>query len=436
MKIELNNQNYCASIIKIKNIIILENCDNIVHTKIFGNSVLISKDVKVDDIGIYFPIETCLSREFLSNNNLYRDKTLNIDQNKAGFFELSGRVKCMKMRGSKSEGLWIPIESLSYLNVDLSTLKEGSEFNVIDQHEICKKYQVEKKTPNNLTKKDRTENRKTRFNKIINNQFRFHFDTAQLAKNLHRFEIDTIISISEKLHGCAHTSGNILCNKKLSIKDKIAKFLGVNIITTEYDNIYSSRKVIKNQYIYETENKSYYPDDIWKEANNDLKHRISKGLTIYGEIVGYLPSGGGIQGKYDYGCKPKEHQVYVYRITHTDVEGNVFEYSSLQVRDFCLINKIKSVPIHYHGTVEKFLIQNKIDICIGWRDKFVDTLIELYLEKNCSICKNKKMPNEGIVVRIEGLDIQAYKLKSFRFNLKESKNLDKGVVDLEAEENI
>jgi hypothetical protein len=47
---------------------------------------------------------------------------------------------------------------------------------------------------------------------------------------------------------------------------------------------------------------------------------------------------------------------------------------------------------------------------------------------------NNKVPEEGIVVRKESLfSCESYKLKSFSFLEKESKELDKGVIDIESD---
>jgi hypothetical protein len=55
--------------------------------------------------------------------------------------------------------------------------------------------------------------------------------------------------------------GNILCNRELSWWDKIKKFFGFKVKEVEYGNVYSSRSVIKNQYINPNAN-SYYGSDI------------------------------------------------------------------------------------------------------------------------------------------------------------------------------
>ena len=44
------NDNYCANIVEIKSVHPLEKCDNIQGTVIFGNQVIIGKDVKPGDM--------------------------------------------------------------------------------------------------------------------------------------------------------------------------------------------------------------------------------------------------------------------------------------------------------------------------------------------------------------------------------------------------
>jgi hypothetical protein len=44
------------------------------------------------------------------------------------------------------------------------------------------------------------------------------------------------------------------------------------------------------------------------------------------------------------------------------------------------------------------------------------------------------MPDEGIVIRREGLSIESYKLKSEKFLLQESKAKEEGIEDMEESE--
>jgi hypothetical protein len=236
------NENYCATIVKIKNIIPLENCDNIQSTMIFGNSIIISKDVKIGDVGVYFPAETQLSHEFMSENNLYRHSEMNKDKDKKGYIEDNRRIRTMKMRGNKSCGLFMPLESLSFC-VDINELKIDDCFDEIDNVSICNKYIVIK---NHEQKQKEKKEKKIKFSKLIANQFRFHEDTSQFGKNAHKFNENDMISISYKLHGTSLVSSKILCKKKLNKFYKALKFLGINVVDTEYSNVYSSRKVVKN----------------------------------------------------------------------------------------------------------------------------------------------------------------------------------------------
>lgn len=65
-------------------------------------------------------------------------------------------------------------------------------------------------------------------------------------------------------------------------------------------------------------------------------------------------------------------------------------------------------------------------------DCFLSKVKEFYNEHDCFMCNNT-VPEEGCVVRIEGLEFEAYKQKSNRFYERETKNLDLGEVNIEDE---
>jgi hypothetical protein len=256
---------------------------------------------------------------------------------------------------------------------------------------------------------------------------------------------DSLISITEKLHGTSAIASYILCNKKLSLKDRIAKWFGANIIESEFDYIYSSRKVIKNKYICDSP-EGFYSEDIWKTGFEELKPFMQKGMSIYYEIVGYLNSGKAIQSKFDYGCSPCQHEKYIYRITTTNEDGKVFEWSMLQIQQWCKANGLKAVPLHYYGYTQEIFDKlwlryygdkekyQKIIRKYGIKEYdgglFLDLLQKEYLEKKCIMCKND-VPNEGIVLRLESLDIEPFKLKSHNFRLLETQSLDKQELNIE-----
>lgn len=425
------NSNYAAVIAEVRAVIPLENCDNVVHANVLGNLVIVGKDTKPGDVGVFFPVETQLNSEFLSNNNLYRHAELNVDKTKKGYFEDNGRIKAVKFRSHKSQGLFIPgFDCLSYTN-HTETLKVGDEFDELNGKSICRKYVVIVKMPTG-TKQGKAHKKKV--SRLIENQFRFHIDTDNLGKNLFRVRPESMIQITKKLHGTSCVSSKVLVKKNLNPIMKLLNVCKVPVITTEYGNIYSSRKVVKNDDLNKV-GEGFYKEDVWGSANERVKNLLLDGMTIYYEIVGYLASGSPIQrsGKfvYDYGCETGAFEIYVYRITTTNVSGNVFEWSAKQVQQWCKENGVKPVPELYYGYA-KDLFPILVSDIRTWQDTFLQKLTERYLDKDCDMCKvTKSTPDEGIVLRIEGLGIQSFKWKSFRFLEAESKSLDSGETNVE-----
>lgn len=423
------NSNYCAVVVEIKTITPFENCNNVVGTHIMGQQIIISKDAKIGDVGLYFPVECRLSDEFIKNNNQYRDSKLNLDNTKTGYFGDNGRVRCQKFREHDSEGFFIPIQSLNFTGVDVTGLKLGQEFDEINGIEICQKYMVKKQRTPGLGGNKNSKLVKKHESKLIENQFRLHVETSMLYRNLHRVKPTDIISITYKIHGTSFISSKIICKKPLLWYEKILKKLGVNIVDTVYDYIYSSRKVIKNEQLNPNPN-HYYNEDIWGIAHNEVKEFLTDGMTIYGEIAGFLPNGGEIQKGYDYGCETGQHKLFIYRITYTNQTGKVFEFSAKQVQDWCIEHGLNAVPQLYYGYAKDIVDCDSESE--EWSDKFLETVKQRWNEKDCYIC-HKKMPEEGAVIRIEGLNFEAYKQKSLRFYERETKLLDKGESDIESE---
>lgn len=425
------NENYCATIVKIKNIIDLVGCDNIKHTNIFGNLAIVSNNVKVGDVGVFFPPETELSVEFLKNNNLYRHNDLNANILQKGYIDDSGRIRTIKLRGNISMGLFLPLSCFSYLNIKESEFSIGDCFDTINSVLICKKYVVYRKS--STRSGNVKNNKKPKVSKLVDNQFKFHINTSSLGKNIEKVKPTDIISVTLKMHGTSGISGNIICKRKLSLFEKILLKCGIKIETTKYENIYSSRKIIKNDDI-NMDNLDLYGIDIWGIANNRLKEFIDNSMTLYYEIVGYLPTGKGIQSKYDYGCEANDFQIYIYRITSTNNKGRVYEFSAKQVQNWCQENGLKAVPELYYGRAidlfnELKMRHTKEENCI-FEENFLELLDIEYNGKLSVYCKNK-VPEEGIVLRIEKNTIECYKLKSKQFLEFETKELDKGEENIE-----
>jgi hypothetical protein len=434
LSVNENSKNYACSVVEVKKILPIEGADMIVKTIVNGNTVVCSKNVKEGDKMLYFVSGTKLNADYCKKNNLYDKSEENLDTAQKGFISFKQkRVKAIKLRGEISDGMLMPINSLYSLISNADWLQIGNEFTDIDGVSICEKYIVPvQQRGNNATK---SHKQPKGIDRLIEGQFYLHGDTDNLRKNIGKINPDDIIGIHYKKHGTSMVVGNVLVKTPLSWYEKLLKKIGVNIKEEDYDIVYSSRKVIKNQYLNPTKGGGFYGEDIWGVVAKEIGHLIPKNWTLYGEILGYTALGAPIQGKYDYGCNVGEHKFYVYKISVVNPDGKVIFLTDKQIEEYC--EKVgllyKDTFIYYGEAVDLFphiqpSVTSNIDI---WREKFLNSLEYLYNEKDCYMCNNK-VPEEGIILRKENMySYEAYKLKSKRFILGESEAQEKGETNLE-----
>ena len=400
---------------------------------------------------VYFPTLSQINENLLAYCNLYRNKELNRNpEEKTGFFEKNGRVKAIRLQGFPSEGFLLPYEQLqswvlSEVNVNLPEFEDGVEFNEVEHDNktfwVCKKYIVPEPTSSlGGGRRNRRTKIVKRFDKLREDQFRFHYDTVIFKKEPNVISPDDLISITEKVHGTSGISAYVLCHKKLSLKEKIAKWFTKESFDI-YDYVYASRSVIKNRYINNNVSLGYYDCDVWAEADKILKPILCKGMTLYYEIVGYLPTGNYIQKNYDYGCvspskdeaykEGKHFKIYVYRITTTNVDGIVHEWSAREVQQWCKFKGLRPVTEFYYGYAKDLYPQLNIEE--HWNENFLNCLASdknFYMEELSPSCNNK-VPHEGIVIKKEDGIPHAWKLKTFAFLQGEQKDADKGETNIE-----
>lgn len=442
------NENYCATIVVLDNFVSIPKADKIKSALIFGNNVIVSKEAKAGNIGVFFPAECQLEHEFVSANNLYRKSEFgNVDPLQKGYFEKHCRIKCAKFLGVKSEGLWVPISSFDYLNSFYGSYSEGpvsaqlvpwvgKSFDKIGTHEICRKY-VPKSTnvgPQNKAKVAKLAD------SIVDNQWRFHFDTENLRKNIHKISPFDIISISDKEHGTSAIIGKPLVIRKLTWYERLLKKIGVRIQEHIYGLTYSSRKVIKAvDGVDKSNGLHFYTEDIWGIVAKEISDKIPNSFLLYGEIVGYTPTGRAIQSAsggraYHYGCAVGEHRFAIYRVVTTNNEGLTLELSWPQMKEFCTKYGLEMVKELYYGPVSTLVPYDSSMDIRDWQENLLKTLGTLYVhDQDCVY--NKGLPAEGIVIRVDHLnECSSYKLKNFRFLMDESVLLDAGVADMETAE--
>jgi len=393
------NENYSALIVRIGEIYKLEGLNNLNGTMVLGNQVIINSDIQKGDIVIYLPLESSLSSEYLQQNNLHKDMKLNKNEI-SGYFESDGRVRCIKLKGNKSEGFIMPLSSLDYINTSIkNNLSVGDVFDKIDNHEICHKYDE--------VASIRTYENSNPNPNILKGHFNFHPDTPLLYRYIDKIKPDDFVSITRKMHGISGISGKLL-HYEFKWYDKIIKlFFKNHLPKTCYKEICSSRKVIRD----------IKGNSIWALAHSKIKDSILDGVTLYYEIVGFTPEGKYIQNRYDYGCQPKNFEIYVYRITYSVAKG-FYEIPFELVKIYCGLNNLKHVQELYNGKAKDLINEN------GDFNNLLEELKTKFLNSKDKMCKNN-VPIEGIVIRKKVDNFEAYKLKSSEFLQYETKELDK-----------
>lgn len=491
MKVELKKskdftEEYCCSVVKVGELVPVENSDRLMQTRINGESIVVNKaDVKEGDVMLYVSNECQISGWFLGANNMYRHHTLNAnmaeveerikaapdflktDEAKAmvGYFEDNGRVRMIKLRGCPSFGVLFKPESLEKAVPPIAGCIDfeaavGTDFDCIECDTaitwggdkvlpFVRAYVPKRHEPQQHGQKG--VSRWDRLNRMVPGQFKLHYDTAPLKKHLMDFKPQTEITVSVKMHGTSFICGNLLTNIPLRFF-KIRRWLNEHLHTNikearqEYGMIVSSRKVIKNEWSNATHPEGYYGQDIWTEYGNIIYPYLDKGITIYGEICGYLTDNAKmIQKDYDYGCRQGENVLMIYRATQ-HVDGVLKEYSIREVGHLTEVIKARMSDagdknvgrifnilniVLYQGTVAELIGEG------GDMRDFPDKLADLCnIEKREPLCTGHKVPREGVVVRIEGDEVpEAFKLKSLAFLEQEKKAIDKGEVDMEMQVN-
>lgn len=419
------DENYVATIVKLPELKAVNGLDNLMIATQFGYNCLVGKDSDIGMKYIFFPAECQLSKEFLHRNSLYRKSELNLDNTKKWFFEENGRVKAVKFKGIMSSGFICPISYLhSLTNIDKLNIEDT--FHSIDWVEICKKY----RSPQSIARAKQELAQwitKPKYSRVIPTQFRLHTSTPQFLRFIEDFKEWDRVVITEKLHWTSAVFSNVLTKRKLSFWEKLAMKFGLSIKDTEYFPLYSSRTVIKNQDINPNQDGGFYWEDIWGIYAKALDWKIEKGVTLYGEIVGYTPSGAYIQKGYSYGCTPWQSCFYVYRITYTSPDGIVIEFTDSQIRQYCKLRSIDVVPVIW-----------RIDVWHEWEweNSSLEVIKSAYtiydsIEVMCKL-NNEKVPREWVVIRRDAQETySAYKLKSQLFLGYETSQFDAGTEDTE-----
>ena len=406
---------YCAYITTIKEILPHNNADRLKITYCFGNQCIIDLSYSVGDKVIYFPEGGQLDLEFCKNNNLIRIK--NEDGTCSGGYmdENKRRITSVRLRGEASDGLVLPISCLAPYT-DINDLKDGDKIDVLNGVELCKKYIPKTNPKENKSGSKRAKNANKKVKKTSYPIFFEHADTNQLAYNLHNFYEGDLITISLKMHGTSARYSNTIKQTRKN-PNTFFKLLGKKPkVATEWEVTGGTRRCILENY-----DNGYYGNDKFREKYlNLLKDTLPKGMTIYGEIVGWVNENTPIMGScsnkslgkdfvrkygettvFDYGCEVGESDFYVYRVTMTNEDGYTIELNTEQAKLEAEKLGLKFVPVFetFEYTTEEDLMER----------------VEKYYDGKDLIGNHIR---EGIVVKKENKDkFIAYKHKNFSFKV-------------------
>lgn len=344
----------------------------------------------------------------------------------------------MKLRGEQSEGLFMPLESLKYTGE--TKFEVGNKIDVINGHEICRKY-IPK--GNAHTPGPRNGNHTRKRSVPIAPLFAEHADTEQLAYNLDAFRGGDFVEITLKMHGTSGRTGYLpkFQGYKRTFWDKILRRPGTPIYDWGY--VTGTRRVVLNDF----EDGGFYGSNAFREPHAKFfEGKLNASETCYYEIVGYTTDGTPIMPsasnkkigdktflktygettEFSYGCERGQSEIYVYRMTSVNKDGDVIEYPPDFMRYRCEQMGVKYVPLLWRGIVPPikeraagFFYQNGQDTQfygVLTPGEWVKNLAEKFYDGPDPI--GKTHVREGVVVRIVNRPkFTAFKHKNFSFKV-------------------
>lgn len=432
---------YQAFIVKVSDLRKHTNADRLQIASFFGNDTCVGLDVKIGDIGIYFPSDGQLSVEFCQVHDLVRRKDENGNP-AGGYLDPDKRnIKAVKLRGEKSDGLYMPISCLEYTGLDVEgDIEPGPLSTVINGHEIYQKYIPKTQhRVGNVTAGNRTRKKHAPIAPL----FSEHADTEQLAYNLGAFKSGDEIEITLKMHGTSQRTGYLptLKGYKRTLWDRITRKEGTPIY--DWGGVSGTRRVVLENY----DGGFYGSNEFREQHSKKFEGKLHKGETVYYEVVGFTHTGTSIMGEcsnkklndkefvkqygettvFSYGCKPVvsidcddvQSDIYVYRMTMTNEDGFVVEYTPDFMRYRCEQMGVKTVPVLWKGTIPEIENDEALPLEM-WETpgSFIKDIAEKFYDGPDPI--GKTHIREGVVVRILNRPkFAAFKHKNFAFKVLE-----------------
>ena len=446
---------YCGYIVKVEHLRKHTNADRLQIATFFGNDTIVGLDVQPGQMGVYFPVDGQLSEEFCRVNDLVRRKDENGNPC-GGYLDPEKRnIKALKLRGEKSDGLFLPLVALSNFTT-VSDLKVGDTIDVLNGQEICRKY-IPRRNTSYQTNTGKAKQAKKNFAPT----FYEHVDTQQLAYNYGKFHAGDEVQLTLKMHGTSGRTGYLPLTKEIP-QTFIDKILHRHRTKTEYGYVTGTRRVVLDA----THTGGFYDDNSFRLAMAaKFDGKLHKGEVVYYEIVGFQGPNGqpimssvvnskikdkafskqyGEQTVFSYGCDYMHGyedeapccDIYVYRMTMVNEDGDVVEYSPDQIKMRCEQMGIKVVPEfcrfylpdHVQGLHGEMIPTDPAEYLLRRVEEFFDGPDPV----------GKTHVREGVVVRIMNrTSFEVYKHKNFSFKVLEGIAKDEATApDLEEAQEV
>lgn len=303
------------------NIVDVQECPNS-HSldliKVFDWQVVATKGLyKVGQEVIYVPVDSLLSQE-LEDKVFGPESKIKLHKH---------RVKSIKIRSQLSQGMILSLDQFDYDYIQQNVTKYEPPVRELPANMQIKK-SVKKGNPN--------------FKKYTDlNNFKYYPSLFKPGEDVY---------VSEKLHGTNFRAGWLL-NDANTLWKKVLKLFG---FLPQWEFCWGSRNVqiqIKGEHQgFKSEEQGCDFGDVYTRIVHeyDLKNKIPKGYTVFGEIVGH-----GVQKNYSYGCGPNEYKFYMFDVM---LDGKYLPY-----KDFKFLAQdmhLETVPELFVGPFSKDIVDS------------------------------------------------------------------------------
>jgi RNA ligase (TIGR02306 family) len=349
----MENQNSVCYVARINEIKSIPGADNIEQAVVGGWNCIIQKGQYAEGGLVVVATTDAVIPQELSDA-----------MNVTNYLRKGQRVRTVKLRGTYSECLIIPISMATKTTGYANTKWDEGE----DMMDVLKIFKYEPPA----VEVQLSSGKKIKYHQNPNFGIYYKFPNSRNVPGM--FTEEDVVEITRKVHGTNARYG-IVRKNKLTLWDKVKRFFGNKWVEFEY--VYGSHNVEKG-----SDSQGFYDTDVWKTIAEKYAIRellweffksgkysldLGSGIVIYGEIYG-----AGIQKNYDYGLKGIEFVGF-----DVTMDGNYCDVSTkLNILKYEL--NLPVTPILYEGNWSQEI-----------QDKFTFN----------NFIEGTKVPHEGIVIK-------------------------------------